>query len=248
MAVLPTWWRKSWSKSLEWKPGRAGKTCPGNTSGLYSPSHGGFWYRSVSSCIDFWSRGISYLVLRTFPLETALEGAPGVVQAALVCTHWPVGLPEMWLRPHSYIQKGFRGSHPFLVFHGAHNGPKQTILLVLVLPKNTEQGINSSTVFSKQAMKPRMRDKCEPSPSPCCHLGMLVPRVTTDTWDIWDGFMWVQGFGSLCVGNPSSSAHSPDRQLLPLHDNTQTEPLQSWWRRMFWLGSKIVLTVTSSDV
>lgn len=139
------------------------------------------------------------LVLRSLPLETVLEGDTGFARAALEpCVHSLtcgacLGCGCGVLRHRSYFHIGFRGSYPFLVFHGAHHGPNQAILLVLVLPKNTEQGLNSSTVFSKQTVKPRMRDKREPSSSPFCHLCMLVPRVTTNCWDIWNGFMWVHG-------------------------------------------------------
>lgn len=45
-----------------------------------------------------------------------------------------------------------------------------------------------------------MREKCEPSSSPSCHLGLLMPRVTADSWDIWSGFMWVHGVWMLVRG------------------------------------------------
>lgn len=135
------------------------------------------------------------------------------------------------LRHHSYIHRGFRGSYPFVVFHGTHNGSNQAVLLVSTSQKYRAGDKLQHRVF--QTMKPRMRDKCEPSCSPFCRLGMLVPRVTPTAGPSGTGSCESMGFGSLCVGNPSSSAHSPDRQLLPPHDSTQTDPLQSSWRRMF---------------
>lgn len=57
-------------------------------------------------------------------------------------------------------------------------------------------------------------------PAPCviwacsCHVSLQTVG-TSGT-----GSCESMGFGSLCVGNPSSSAHSPDRQLLPPHDST----------------------------
>lgn len=127
------------------------------------------------------------------------------------------------VRHHFPIRVGLRGYYLVPCFSQGVHGPNQTVLLLLVLPR-FQKYINSRSVFSKQTTKLRIKDKCEPSSISFCHLGMLVPRGSTNCWDVWNGFMWVHGVWIILRGK-SLSLCSFHWQAA--HAASVTDPLQS---------------------
>lgn len=208
----------------------------------------------MSSYTDFWSIGISDACSKDFAPWDSFgrwhRVCPGCPWA--LCAHSNLqgclGCGCVVLRHHSYIQIAFRDPTLFL-FSVGHSMPKAGNPPCVSTSQKRRAGDKLQHCVFQTDYETKNERQVWTFLQPLLSSRRARATCHYKHWDIWNRFMWVHGVWMFVRG----------KSLILCSFPWQAAPASAWKhtqilctvnaeRRMFWLGSKTVLTVTSSDV